>query len=157
MPAAGDREPPRVGSVQALQDHEIGVERGVAAGIVGRAHQVRIEQGEHDGALVPLLAGPEALERVAGARHVAAPVEPLREQGRDQIVLRRDAIAAQIGVVEGTLQIEAPSPGLVDVKETMTEDVSPDSVTVLVGGKCAGDARIDGELTVLRALAILAG
>ena len=52
-------KPSAVSSIEALQYHEIGVERGVAAGIVGLGHQVRIEQGENDGALIALFLQPE--------------------------------------------------------------------------------------------------
>ena len=79
VPAAGDGKPPAVSSIEALQYHEIGVERGVAAGIVGLGHQVRVEQGENDGALIALFSSPKALEQVATARHEAAPSVSFRK------------------------------------------------------------------------------
>ena len=157
MPASGDGNPPAVGAVEALQDHQVAVERGVAAEMVGSRHQVRVEQGQNDGAPVALCPRPEALEPVAVARHEAAVAVLLREQPRDQLVLRRDVVALQVGVVERMLHVEAPAPALVDIEEAVAEDVPAHPAAVLGRGAGLGDAGVDGVLAVLRALAVLAG
>ena len=157
MPASGDGNAPAVDPVETLQDHEIAVERGVAAQIVGLGHQIRVEQGKDDGALVALYSRPQALEQVAVARQEAAPAVLLRIQVRDQLVLRRNVVALEIGVVDGALHVEAPAPVLVDIEEAAAEDVPADIAAVL--GRCVrlGDAGIDGVLALPRALAVLAG
>ena len=162
MPAAIKRQPAAARAVGAQQFHEIGIE-GVAVTVApGVADEAVLGDRRDKRRIARVVVALETLEGICVQRGIVAPAESLDEQVAGQGVFEVESVAAKVGIVGRSLDVESPAPSLVDIKQADTSDVAAGvapadnlaEVSALLG---PGDAAGDLELAAARPLAIFAG
>ena len=117
---------------------------------------VEVEQGNDQGGQSGVVVHAQPLEGEGVGGHVVAFAEALGEKAGGQRVVepekggaQPESVAPQIGVVGGAVDVETPTPGLIEVESPLAEDVAAHIILRIVG-----DAGLQLQFAVLQALAV---
>ena len=146
----------RIRPLVAGERQQVDVETGPSAKAIRLPHMVEVEQGKDQGGPSGVVVHAQPLEGEGVGGHIVAFAEALGEQAGGQRVVepekggaQPESVTPQIGIVGGAVDVETPTPGLIEVESPLAEDVPAHIVL-----RIRGDAGLHLKLAVAQALAV---